>query len=632
MKKTLAWLLTLLMLLGMAAAGLAETVPVGELVSTTTGDGTGPTGGGVQSGTSLVVGSTTPMSGYFGLDLWGNNTSDLDVRSLIHGYATVESTKSLGLAINATAVSSVETSQESDGSRVYTIHLASGLAYNDGSAITAKDYVFSVLLGGSPYIAELGGTQRGMDHIVGYNAYQTGQANTISGVRLLSDTSFSLRISGDYLPYFYGMAMLSVTPYPLKVIAPGCDVTDDGQGAYISGSFSADTLRSSLMDPSSGYLSNPRVTSGPYSLTSYNASSNQAEFTINPQFKGNYEGQTPRIEKLTFKLVSNDTMISELESGSIDLLNKVGNGDAIAKGQVLAVEENKVQATSYLRTGFAFLSFACESGPTASEAVRLAIASAFDKDALMTEVTGGSARRVYAYYGLGQWMAIHSSGGLNMPQELAKLDVPMDLTKAKSLLESDGWTLNESGATFTEGTDTVRYREGTNGLEALEIKWAKTQNSSVADAIETKLSEALPQLGIKLTVTPLDFKDVLSQYYREETRTYNMFYLATNFTYVFDPYYDFNTGTQYQGMVNTTGLQDDELMRLAKAMRETSSNDMNAYAEKWLAFQQHFAELMPMIPLYSNVYIDFYSNNLQGYDILRHSGWGYAIPYAYLAN
>ena len=35
---------------------------------------------------SLVVGNPTPMRGEFFTDMWGNATSDIDVRDLLHGY------------------------------------------------------------------------------------------------------------------------------------------------------------------------------------------------------------------------------------------------------------------------------------------------------------------------------------------------------------------------------------------------------------------------------------------------------------------------------------------------------------------------------------------------------------------
>lgn len=635
MKKAIAWLLA--MMVALCASGAWASVAAAQSPAISTINEAGDNIG-IQEGTQIVVGSTTKMSGHFGTELWGSDTSDLDVRSLLHGYPTVAWTHTLGLTMNATVVEGVETVEEADGSRTYTIHLNSGLTYNDGTAISAKDYVFSILLNGSSLIKEIGGTPMGMNHIDGYKAYQAGSTNTIAGVRLVSENVFSIHVSAEYLPFFYGLAMLNINPYPISVIAPGCTVEDDGSGAYVKGTFTAEVLAETLLNPQTGYEYAPKVTCGPYSLESHDAATGTATFTINGRFKGNYEGQTPHIERLELRHVQNETMITQLASGELDLVNKVSNPEAIAQGQNLALEQGEAQVATYLRSGFTFLAFACGDGPTASVAVRRAVAMSLDKDALMGQVAGGTARRVYGYYGLGQWMATYTAqedaamgqSAITMQEELAMLDVPMDIDGAIALLESDGWTLNASGDPFTAGTDTMRYRQGDAGLEALELRWAKVAGNQVADLLEQMLSQSLPQIGIGLSVTEMSFNDVLQRYFEQDTQQYNLFYLANNFMYVFDPYYDFNTDEAYQGVVNASGLRDDKLMQLALDMRETPSSDMYGYAMKWLLFQQRFVELMPMVPLYSNVYFDFYSNDLRAYDIVGQPGWGFAIPYAYI--
>lgn len=646
MKKRVAWLLVVLMMVSMCAGASAQNVSTTTSIPVTTLERSEDTRG-VQEGTTLTIGATSAMSGHFGTEFWGHNTADMDVRSILHGYNTVAWTRELSLAMNGTVLTSVTGVANSDGSQTYTLNLAQGLTYNDGTPITAKDYAFSLLLSGAQEIKAIGGTQAGLNHLVGYEAYMTGQTKTIAGVRLLSNTSFSLQISKEYLPFFYGLAMLDVRPYPISIIAPGCEVRDDGSGVYIAastaassmqgdgytpGTFSADMLRVTLLDPYTGYEYNPQLTTGPYVLDSFDTNTHTASFAINEKFKGNYEGQKPHIESITFTLVENETMIEKLEQGEIDLINKVLQEEAVAKAQKVAIENQKAQMSSYPRTGLAFLSFACESGPASSEAVRKAIAMSLDIDSFVTSAAGNTARRVYGYYGMGQWMAfdVDETTGREMPTELAKLAVQRDIDAANKLLASDGWNLNESGRVFIQGSDQVRYRQGDAGLEPLTIKWAKMQGNSVADALEQSLVQAMQLIGVQLEVTELPFEELLKHYYRQESRTFDMFYLASNFTNVFDPYYDFNTADAYQGAVNKTGLRDEQLMNLARDLRETQPSDAAGYVTKWLVFQQRFVEVMPMIPLYSSIYFDLYDLDLRDYDITNHMGWGYAIPYAWI--
>ncbi len=618
----------------------------------------------LQPGTHITVGLTTPMSGMFGSELFGNNTADMDVRALIHGYSTIAWTQTHGMALDGNVVASVDTTQSPRGNRVYTLSLQDDLYYNNGQKITAKDYVFSLLLNGSPAVREIGGTPAGRANILGYDAYAGGAASAIAGVRLLSDESFSIEVVTDGKPFFYGYVVVLTEPMPVSVIAPGCDIVDDAAGAKIvasaeaaamdaaalgftPGEFGAAMLMKTLLDPETGYATNPRVTCGPYSLVSYDKEKHIAEFTVNPYYTGNYEGQKPHIERITFQPTTNETMIDELMSGELTLVNKVANADSIERGIAAAQGQTAARFVSYPRTGFTFLSFACELGPTSSNAVRLAIAHTIDKRAFANEMIASPANPatvyglpVYGYYGIGQWMynqrfeenAETGLAAVDTAVFVETLETKKDMQLAESLLVGDGWTLNESGEAFQTGVDAVRYRKEGDALVPLTIKWAMTEDSVVAQKLRPILEEALPLLGIGLEITTMPFSDMMMHYYRQTEREYNMFFLASNFYYVFDPYYDFHTDDAYQGVLNRTGIRDEQLMLLGRDLRETAPNDMHGYLIKWQALQQRFAEVMPVVPLYCNLYFDFYAPTLQGYNIVANTGWSLAIPYAYVAD
>ena len=58
--------------------------------------------------------------------------------------------------------------------------------------------------------------------------------------------------------------------------------------------------------------------------------------------------------------------------------------------------------------------------------------------------------------------------------------------------------------------------------------------------------------------------------------------------------------------------------------------DLFGYCENWLAFQQRFMELLPAIPVYSNVYFDFFPQVLHDYVINANISWPQAINAAFL--
>lgn len=614
---------------------------------------------GIQYGTEVVVGSTTQLSGNFALNMWGSNSADLDVRDLLHGYSTIVWTRERKMTVNRSAISGMRTINEDDGSRTYLFTLSPDLYYNDGTPITAKDYVFSLLLSGAPEIAEIGGTPISLEYVTGYEAYQSGDANSLAGLRVISDYAFSINVRPEYLTYFYGLALLEVTPYPMSVIVPGCDIFDEGQGSYIGraedadtldatglpytpGEFSTAMLQHTLLDRETGYVYFPRVTTGPYALETFDPQTGTATFVINEVYYGNYERQRPHIERITYKHVTNETLVDELVAGDVDLVNKVSSAAVVNQGLDVVNENQSLQFSNYLRQGLVFLSFACERGVTSSVAVRQAVARCLDKEEVVEAIMGNNTYGlpVYGYYGLGQWMIYQSfeedtatgQEALNVNDEVKRLDVPKDLEEAQQLLIDDGWTLNSAGEAYADGSGEIRYRRENGELVPLVIKWAKTEGSRAADTVQSLLEGAFVQIGIGLEVTEMPFVEVLDYYYRDVERTYDMFFLSTNFNNVFDPYFDFNTAEMFQGKVNTTGLQDEELMELARDMSITPSTETRLYIEKWFKFQERFVEMMPMVPLYSNVLFDFYDTDIQDYNITQHPSWPRAIVYAYIGD
>lgn len=643
MRKPIAWILAVILALGCAGA-IAEELP--------TPDGEAPLPllyqaepfediVGLQAGSKVTVGSVTEMAGVFATDLFGNNTADLDVRALLHGYGTVAWIRTLGVALDGVPVSDVVPMDLPNGGRSYTFTINNNLRYNNGMPITARDYVFSILLSISPEIAEIGGTQRDMDHIVGAAAYRAGAAETVTGIRLLGDYVYSMEVSAAYLPYFYGLAMLNVIPYPPSVIAPGCEIVDDGQGAYISGPYTAELLETTLLHPETGYVWNPRVTSGPYQLVSYNAQEHVAEFTVNPYYLGNFEWKKPNIETVVFKHVANEDMADALADGSASIINKVIDRQAWLNMNALSQQGTIGFPHAYPRSGFAYLAFACEAGPTASVSVRRAIALAIDQDAFVAEhFIEGMALPVYGYYGLGQWMIGMPIGEKTTEEGIVTVTAQEgvqeyypepSIGEAKALLALDGWKLNEEGEPYEDGVG-IRYRQDGETLEPLTIKWAKMKDNETADALRQIVEARFAELGIGLEITELILSDMLPHYYRQVDREYDMFNLGSNFTYVFDPYYDYNTADDFSTLVNTSGLKDTALMNLAWQMRRTDARDAEAYVQRWFQFQQRWVDMMPMVPLYSNVYYDFALSDIQGYEIESFIGWAIAMPYVYISD
>ena len=610
---------------------------------------------GLQRGTEITAGTTTPFSGVIGTDLLEGTTTDKDIRNLLEGYATVAIADDQGALFDGTAVRNIGAAEEANGDFTYTIEISQGLTYNDGSPITSKDYLFTILLYTSPELKAVHIPPKGFDHIAGVEAYHAGETSGLAGARYVSDTAFTIRINGESLPYFYGMEILNITPYPYRVIAPGCDVMDDGQGAYIGSSpeardldsaglpytpgvFDAAMLRETLLNERTGYAYNPRVTAGPYMLDTIDLLTNRASLVANNLYRGNFEGQKPHIQRVSIQAVRDETLMELLADGSVDLVSRVHSANVVSEGLRLADEEHVLNRSAYPRGGLAYLSFSCEQGATSFVSVRRAIARAVDQESFIRSVFGAAyAMPVYGYYGIGQWMIdeVFSEDPENGLRELNVRDIldslkyEYSLQDAKDILISAGWTQNAHRGRFVEGVDEIRYLDAPGAPIPLVIHWAIPSESRVAHTLKDMLTDAFRELGIGLTITELPFDEMLRYYFRETDRTFDMFFLANNFGSMFDPYNDFQMDEEYQGRSNVTGYVDDVLLSMTRRMRMTDPANTRQYVTNWVEFQRRFVEMMPVAPLYSNYDFDFYPLGLQNYNITQYQGWASAICYAW---
>ena len=590
----------------------------------------------------LIVASSTKVSGYFFTNLWGTNTSDMEVKDMLHGLSPVVWTSESEFDTDYTVVKDLRSAENADGSRTYFVTLNENLVYSDGSGIAASDYVFSILLQASPAFKQLGAAETAFTYVKGYEAYHSGETEIFEGVRLLGKYVFSITIDAAFLPFFYEESFVDVTPYPISVLLSGYEVADNLTGAYIKpmditvvnedgvetqkGNYTADMLYESIFG-ANGYMSSPAVTSGPYTLVSYDSASGTVEFVKNENYPGNADGIVPQISEVKLVYMTPNEAMAALANGEVQLVSKCVSQSAIAVGMA-----SSAQMTTYPRRGLGYVAFACEDEILSDVNVRKAITAAFDRTSFVSEYLGGFGIEAYGYYGIGQWMAQAATGAVQLEdlseEEQEQWDsvtleslktVDYDLDAAAAYLDAAGWLLGEDG---------LRYKDGT----PLTLTFAKTTGSGAAEKVAEYLTSALESLGVELEVVEIGFDEVLADLYNAGEREYDMYFLGSNFNVVFDPSITFSTDETYFNTANVTHIKDETLESLALDMRATEPGDVLEYYLKWYAFQQRVSELCPILPIYSDVYVDFYDEFLQDYDINAAQGWASAIVNAWFGE
>ena len=634
-KKILSLLLAGLLTLSVAACGQQQTVTNNDQGSSSSeasqaseessdlSSGERPT----EPTGQLVIGSITQVINEFYDTGFSTSETNYNMYDLIHGgYDTVVFSKEGEFQYNDTVVASHEETENEDGTKTYTVTINDGLVWSDGTPITAKDYVFAVLLENSDEMAGVDGYPCNSGYTyVGYDEWLDGSADAFAGVRLVDDMTFSLTVKAEELPYHFDITYATIRPRPLHVIAPECDVEDTENGATITGDFTTELLQETINNVDTGYRYNPKVTCGPYLFDNFDEASQQATLKANPEFVGDYRGVKPSIETLVIKTVSSDTMMNELESGSVDLLYSCSGGDTINAGLDL-VEEGKAADTTYMRNGYGKIQFDCSVFPTDSQNVRQAIAYCLDRNEFARQYTGGYGSVVHSFYGLAQWEYQDSVEWIN--ENLNTYEMNVDA--AKELLEADGWNLNADGTPYS-GTGT-RYKEVDGEIVPLVITWCNSEGNPVSELLATMLPETMAEAGMELQATTTDFATLQNGILHAGDTMYNMYNLATGFATANSPWYYFSSDEAWMGNYNTNWIADEELNDAVMPLKSIPYEDSEAWLEAWQNFIKVWNEKLPDIPLYSDEYYDFYSTRVQGWENTATWGWQNAVLDAWVSE
>ena len=563
----------------------------------------------------ITIGNTTELSGDW-VPHWTNNAADYDVYNFMAGYSTVDMTFGGEYLVNDTVVKDYKVVENEDGSKTYEWTINDGLMYGDGSPITAADYVAAVMLWSSPQVQATGAKASYGYYLTGYSEFNKGESKIFPGVRLLDDKTFSVTMAAENLPFFYELPNVSVGPEKLSFWTDETvTITDDGEGCYFSDNFTTEAFEERFKV--ARYAVEDFPITGAYKLKSYDESSKVAVLEVNENYIGDYTGQKPLIQTVIYKKVTQETALDELSTGGVDLLSQMASGDEINAGLDL-IDKGGFDFTSYPRAGYGKLVFQCDFGPTADVEVRQAIAHLLDRNEFAKAFTGGFGTVVNGPYGESMWFYQETKAELD-----SKLnEYTYGLENAVTLLESAGWTLNADGGEYTEGIRHKKMEDGT--LMPLVIEWASTEQNAVSDLLVVQLQENpdLAAAGIKINQTVMTFGDLLNYMYRDGTvdpkydlPTYGMFNLATNYTPVYDLSTTYATDPDMvKAGYNTNFLFDDKLEQAAKDMVLLAPEDKDVFKEKFVEFVVRWNELLPDLPLYSNLYHDFYNEKLKDYE------------------
>lgn len=635
MKKLLSMLLALAMLVSMSALAFAEeTAPA------------------AQKGT-IIYGSSTEIGGDFApSSWWTNNATDKLCRDMTNDYMPVVSNQGGEYVVNPTVCKDLQTVINDDGSKTFTVTINEGLVYNNGEPITAKDFVWAPVFSCSKVAMDVGAKLTGYLTYVGGKDYYDGTATAVSGIRLIDDYTYSVTIVADKIPYFYDLLYISDPALSIKYwLGENVELKDDGEGCYIAGDFTKDGIGAQL--EYARFNAGPdRVSAGPYNLVEFDQAALQATFVINENYAGNFEGQKPSIEKIVFVKAEDATWADQIKTGAFNFYDTITTGSDINTALDI-IEQGGFGYVQFDRAGYGMLNFQCDFGPTQFESVRHAIALLLDRNEFANTFCQGWGGVVNGPYGTGLWQFQEAEEWL----EATLNTYSYDPEAAVAELVADGWIYDETGADWTEGhirhkkvtaveagtyQHNVTLEDGTI-LMPLIIEWSSSENNAVSELLNVMLAqgEQTAAAGMKINQNVMTFDELLNYYYRDASQgdkyavpTYGMFNLASNFQPAYDYSYEWTLDPEMvaQGY-NLQRLYNETMDALSMNMvYGVDASNTQLYMTYWKSFVMLWNELLPQVPLYSNVYITMYPDWLEGYE--QDSFWDFnqAILYATVAE
>lgn len=644
MKKFLALLLAVVMVLTMVACGEGKKKADGQ----------------------VVIGTSTEASGDWAYSAFvrNPNATDKAVMTLTDDMTTVDSDQHGDYGINKTVVKSYERIEEENGNITYKFVINDGLKFNNGEAVTAENFVAWTMFVTSPAGKEMGVVSATYNMLPGGLAYRNGETNVLSAVRLYDEKTFSITIAKtgedgetSYLPYYYDITYAAMQAVNLTYwFGEGWSVKDDGEGVYFVNAdgkeFTAETIGETVT--AGRFATGNRVTAGPYNLVSFDQSSREIVLEVNENYNGNFEGQKPGIQKLVIVKTSEDTVMDMITTGQIQIYSQIADGSEVNAVMDL-IEAGTIDSSpcQYDRAGYGYFGFACDLGPTQFTEFRQAIAYLLDRVEFAQTFCKGWGSVVHGPY----CTAFTMTAKTDIEKKINHYDYNPE--KAVELLKQAGFVYNADGSDYVDGSGEVRYAKVTEEqakyydsfnkvladgtiLMPATINWASSEGNAVSALLSTMLanSEATKAAGVSIVKTEMTFPELLNYMYRQDSYglggdysmpTYNMFNLATGYNGgVYDESYNWTTDPEYieQGY-NVQHLYDEQLNKLSMDMvYGVEPDDEATYLDLWEKYIIRWNELLPMVPLYSNIYVTVYPNTIDNY--AEDSFWGFerAILYA----
>lgn len=340
-----------------------------------------------------------------------------------------------------------------------TLKLRDDVKWHDGEPFTAADVVFTyTAIASGDYPLD---TPAFAAQLEGFEAYNSGAAETISGITSPDDQTVTFTFKAPYaaaLAHFADRPVLAKHVWESTPVAQWAEATD--------------------------LLRNP-IGTGPYKFSEF-VSDQYVSLVRNDD----YFGGAPKIETLIFKVTNAQTAQTELLNGELDIAEL----SSWNQGDLRTYEDNGAKIIEQTGVGGQYLTLDNTDTRLADPRVRQALIHAINRQGIVDSVL----------YGHG--IVFNSNAHPDSPYYPTDLDTyPYDPAKAEELLAAAGWTDSDG--------DGLLDKDGEKFAFTINFPVGNKTRELSAPIIQQNLQA----IGIEAELVSADFNSTLSILQNAET-------------------------------------------------------------------------------------------------------------------
>ena len=391
---------------------------------------------------TLVIGTEAPNGVFF--YAYAPGIYDADISDVM--FAHLNGVDEKGNVIPELA----DLPEISEDKLTYTYKIKKDANWSDGTPITSKDVLMTLkIMCDGTYDGEIDFVTGGIT-VKGSKEYQAGTTNEISGAKIIDDKTIAITLEEPS----------SSAEYEL------CDLIPM-QEAYYSKYYSqgnTERLKETF--------TNPGPSSASYKFVSYKPGE---EVVFEANDKSIFGA--PKVPNLIFKVTTEDTRLSMIQSGDTDFDRVRAEEDNVDTAESLGYLNYRM----FPECGYGYLNLNFTKPVFKDKAVRQALIYGLDREKITNTVHGKYAQVVNVSQAKASWV-------YSEPENKYEFDIE----KAKKILDDAGWK---------EGSDGIREKDGVK----LAIHFTGTTESKTTQAILAVAPENWKQLGVDFSSDIVDF-------------------------------------------------------------------------------------------------------------------------------